>query len=225
MKSWLKPKYVTYSVNDEPLRFYPISVGLFTRLKVIGEPLIRMFAKLQDKLLKRQQQLSDAKYISTEDTGSGFKQTTSEIKGVSVEILQIQKTDLEEIVRDVVETIFEKDTPRVLAEVIVDSLREEYPRLARGALDQEAVDALHSELDLGSAVQLLTGVAKANEKGLGPFGKMLLKSAKDEEGAPSQNEPPSSPKNTPPTSPGNEERNLLKKKTETSSGTGMRKVE
>lgn len=213
MKSFLKPKYVTHEVNGVELRFYPMTLSLVIRLRAVGEPILRMMSHLQERLLSKKN-LFGQSFVDTSDAG-GFRRIENTLQPITADLFDRQRKEAQETVEQIIKTTFNEDTPLLLAEVCVDSLREEYQdRKPGGRVDEDALQEMFRDLDIGTLAQMLIGVGRANRKALGPFGDKLAlmwsESRKPEPPPPtnvepSSNEPSSSPENIKKNSPENEE--------------------
>lgn len=214
MKSFLKPKYITHPVNGAELKFFPMTLSLVIRLRAVGEPVIRMMSLLQEKLLTKRN-LYGQSFVDTSDAG-GFRRIENSLQPISPEIFDRQRQEATTTVEQIITTVFNSETPMLLTEVCVDSLREEFPeRGPSGKVGQEHIEEVHSTLDIGTLSQMLIGVGRANRKALGPFGDKLSqmwaasrepdKTASSPSGEPSSSAPSNSPESIKTPSPESED--------------------
>ena len=77
-------------------------------------------------------------------------------------------------IKKLVFALTEPSTLYVVAEMAMDSLRDEYP----GQIVKAQVDAFVAQLDTLGAKELLVGISKANAQVFGPFEGKLTEAAK-----------------------------------------------
>jgi len=161
-KSFLKPKCIEHEVNEELLKFYPVSLGVIFQLKEVLKPLAFGLASIfTDKG-------SDRGYTSTSDK-DGFEQTI--VNPIGVDLARLRAEEKQKAILDFLEAFSDIKSRNAMGRLVMDSLREEFGR----RLEHKDVTDFIESVDADSLVQLLTGVVRANKGVFGPFGDMIGK--------------------------------------------------
>lgn len=159
MKAFLSPKCVEHEVNEETLKFYPASLQTAFLVKDILRPLVSGIAQLLTDTT------GDRGHTSTRQ--GDFEQIV--VNPSNVELSQWRAREKEKAILDFLDAFTEKKTTAVLCRIIMDSLRDDYPR----RFEQKDVDNFRDSLDAETFVQLMVGVVKANKGIFGPFAETL----------------------------------------------------
>jgi len=162
-QSWLKPKYVESEVNGEKLRFFPISMRLLFRLRDIGKSLAKAIASIFNR---DEDHVGSTTRNVTE--GEQVMQVT-EIEAISPELAELREKKRVEAITDVVDTLTDPQSGDVVAEIIMDSLRENFDRNP----SPQQIEEFRNALDAESLVQLMAGVGAANKKLFDPLLKKV----------------------------------------------------
>jgi len=146
-------------VNGETLKFYPASLQTAFQVKDILRPLVSGIAQI----------LTDASgdrgHTSTKQ--GEFEQI--EVNPISVEVAQFRAREKEKAILDFLDAFTDKKSTMVLGRIIMDSLRDDYPR----RFEVRDVEVFIDKLDIETFSQFLVGVVKANRGIFGPFGDVV----------------------------------------------------
>jgi len=174
--SFLSPKYVEHEVNGLVLRFYPGSLRLLGRLRTISKPLVGAISTFfqNSDLLTR-------KVMRDFQSPQGEASSETTLDPISPELLKNIDLRREGAIDQVFQAITSEENRAVIGEIIMDSLREEFPRKPKAEQIREFVD--DPDLDVATTVQLLTGVAMANKGLFGPLAEPLAKRIQEAAGS------------------------------------------
>lgn len=161
-KAFLTPKIVDHEVNEELLEFFPVSLGVVFQLKDVLRPLAFGLASIMSDTG------SDRGYTTTKDS-DGFEQSV--VNPITVDLARYRAEEKQRAILDFMEAFSDKKSRYALGRLIMDSLRNEFPRKFEHRDVEEFMDAV----DADTMSQLLVGVARANKGVFGPFGDMLTK--------------------------------------------------
>ncbi len=167
--SFLTPHYETAPVAGTDQHFYPISLGLAFRLRDIGKPLAKALSVL----------FADRSH----DTGTVDRQVSSTQRDAQGNVIYDRETILEPIsdklaalrveqrskaIEDLIEAVTSDNNLGVLGDLIVDSLRDLFPREAKD--NPKGLDLL-KDPDVNMAVlrDMILGMAKANRQVFDPL--------------------------------------------------------
>jgi hypothetical protein len=106
-----------------------------------------------------------------EDPETGEKGTTTQMNPVSVEMAAHRVKRQQDAIQALVKSAMVDDNRRALIELIVDSLRDEFPR-GNGA-PSEVIEEFDN-MDLGNFSQFFIGMMKANATVFGDLGKVVV---------------------------------------------------
>jgi hypothetical protein len=160
------PTYHVEEVGGVKQKFYPVSVGMVFELKRLGNDLVSALALMFANTDK------DAKYIhKTITTKDGDTESTITTDPISFETMQYRDDQKARSWNKAVDAIFAPENAEVVAKVIMDSLREVFPRcpitgkFADDVKPSEFINAMPLPL-LGAFIK---GVCMANKDVLGPL--------------------------------------------------------
>lgn len=167
--TFLKPNFVTHEVNEgdtkKNYRFFPMSVGLFCKLDNTLTPLIQAVVTLFDDTAR------DNKFTRREVANEHGSLDTEHItEATPVETLRFRHEQKQAAVVKIVSSFTGKTERLVMAELIMDSLAENFPR---GEATNPTPEAFLGDLPLPVLTDLLVGVAKANKGVFGPLAGTL----------------------------------------------------
>lgn len=159
--SYLSPKFVTHEAAGEDRRFYPVSVTKAFKLKRVAGPV----AQALSTMLSDRSADVGQKHTEIKNTLEG------EIKEVVVEpmtpeMASMRAAQQERSIQGLVDAFTDEQTGVLLAELIQDSLREEFPR---GDKSNIPASEFLGQLDVDSFLEMVFGLVKANAKVLDPF--------------------------------------------------------
>lgn len=161
--SFLSGKCVDQEVNGQQMRFYPVSLRLAFRMRSFLAPI----AKALTVLLPNEQ--DDTRLTGYENRSvkqaDGTEMQTTEVGAIRPEILQQINSRRERAIEDLVMAVTSEENANLIAELIMDSLRDDFPRKPSPSQIQE----FREEMDIDSLLQALAGFGKANKKIFDPF--------------------------------------------------------
>ena len=167
--SFISPRFEEHAIDGVTLRFYPVSVGLAFKLRDLAKPVAAAMAVLfADE--KRDQGTVNRTIPSEFKNADGSVAMGSEfIMEPSAPSVIEKRTDRRsKAVADAIDALTCDSSRLLLGEIIMDSLRDEFPR---GSKDNPPVAEFMSQLSCTALPQLLLGVVKANKEVLGPLGE------------------------------------------------------
>lgn len=156
--AFLAPRFVDHKVGTgesaQNFRFYPIGMRLAFRLKSVGKPLARALSIL---LSKNQ---NDTKQIQRSFVVPETKEQGQEtiLEGVAVDLARYRDDRRDSAISELLETLGESANQNLIGEIIMDSLRDDFPRRPSAS---EITDFME-HITLPLLGDMLVGVAKAN---------------------------------------------------------------
>lgn len=151
--SFLAPGGVEAEINGESFRFYAISLKAIFEAKTVFKPIITALAALQiaPPLARVKERIR-----SGDDMKEVFEASTPELA-------KIGAASREKAVADLVDALLDPKNVASLRAVIVDSLRDVYPRGAKLTKEQERA---FEDLDLPTAIEFVKAIVSANRQAL-----------------------------------------------------------
>lgn len=196
--SFLSDRSVVHQVLGRDLKFYPISVWTVFRLKGISKTIAKTIATLfegGDGLRS-----SDSKE-TVEGGATGAYQRHRKLDAVAPNIFELRHTHKQVAIDDLVDTLMQEQNCFLLADLIIDSLRDEAKELRGMATDQKR--KWLEEMGVDALMECLIGMSKANKAVFDPLVKWaqsaLASVRRSDEPVPAAPAAPVAP--TPPTSP------------------------
>lgn len=156
--AFLSPRFVEHKIGTgeaaQTMRFYPIGMRLAFRLKAVGKPLARALSIL---LSKNQ---NDTKQIQRSFVVPETKEQGQEtiLEGVGVDLAKYRDDRRDAAIAELLETLGEPGNQNLICEIIMDSLRDDFPRRP----SQDDVKDFTESITLPLLGEMLVGVAKAN---------------------------------------------------------------
>jgi hypothetical protein len=160
-KSFFVPEGVVREINNETLKFYPTSVKMAVELQAVAAPLLSAIATLSgESFVKHSQEVTKDKH------GNSRQVVTVEPSATTVEGHKQLVVRREKALGDLVKNLMRKENAELFAKIIVDSLRDDYPRAAE---NKTAIQDFATNLDLPTASAFLTALLDANASVFSPF--------------------------------------------------------
>lgn len=162
MASYLDPKSIEFEINGEIKKFYPTSLKAALRLRAVAKAFMTA-------ILAFIQQMNDwngAQIVeSQEETPEGgkFKKTESITPGRHHEVVKLRAEQQERAVQTSIDSLVDAASTGVVAELIVDSMRDDFPEERKDDKKFRAACKKIEEVDIKILSQLLQGVALANK--------------------------------------------------------------
>lgn len=179
---------VEHEVNGHKVKFFPISVNMLVKLRLLGRPLAQaigaLLSKTTDDTGAEQTHSDDTTVDVVDDVDKdghpikrrvlvGVTGTNTKRDPLSVEMAQFRADQKERAIDRIVDAFTDQGNLRVLAAMVFDSCREIFPRKpSEGDLDEFLAEFANTSV-MG---QFLAGLMKANTKSLGKLGEQLTES-------------------------------------------------
>lgn len=156
--SFLAPTYIEHEVGGETLKFWPVSLGVAVKLRAIGAPLAEalsiLFAPTDN----------DATVIIREfEGGDGGKEKV--VEAVDPKLAEMRDKQRADALSKAIKTLSDSKNLGVIGEIIMDSMRENFPKSEPRPPGLEVMN----ELPLKPLKEIIMGIVKANKDVLGPF--------------------------------------------------------
>lgn len=152
-----------HKVGGSEFKFYPISTGTYPLIKDAIKPIARVVATLMTDTSGDNQKTHRA-IVSAEDPEK--QDTETIIDGIRPDLAALRHTQKMAAMDEFVDTITKRENLLLLAQIVIDSLREDFPP---GNADNPKPDEFLRELPLVSVPELAVGVFKANKGLFGPL--------------------------------------------------------
>lgn len=169
---------VTRSIEGQDFVFYPVSLRVAARMAPLLAQLARHFSTLLSGDRKVDQGRTEEDF--TNQDGDVVQKTR--LDPINPELARIRADQREAAVAGAVEALLADKHRLALGELLMDSLRDDFPRgaKARSASDiQEFVD----EMEIPVFVEFLLGLAQANAKVFGDLGKEIGRAVQERAGS------------------------------------------
>lgn len=166
--SCFSPNFIVHEVGDQELHFYPISVGLAFKLRVIGKPL----AKSLSVLFGNKDQDHGTKDITVHNEyGSEDRQII--IEPITEGLAKMRHDQRTESIERLVESLTDDKNAAVVGEIIMDSLREVFVKGEPKPAPSEFITGL----PLPAMGAMIMGLVKANKEVFGPLTEQVAAAA------------------------------------------------
>jgi hypothetical protein len=174
---WAEPRYIDHVVDGNTLRFYQITGFKTLGLKDLIRVIIDNLAQLQRSPREDagSEEIRDTERIELRDDGKMLfmpkSLTTSKKSAVSTDLATYHDGQRKIAIKLLLDQIMDPRTYKEIVGLIVASLRDEFPTKPTAKEMEEIVESI----PLGTFVELIGGVLKANTKVFGPFEAVVLK--------------------------------------------------
>jgi len=159
--SCFSPNFVEHEVGNQTLHFYPISVGMAFKLRVIGRPL----AKSLSVLFGNKDQDHGTKDVTVHNEyGSEDRQII--IEPITEGLAKIRHAQRTESVEKLVEALTDDKNAAVVGEILMDSLREVF---TKNQPDRPPPSEFMRMMPLPVLGNMIMGLVKANKEVFGPL--------------------------------------------------------
>ena len=158
-----KPEAVPVQVGDQTLNFYPISVKTVMRLRDIAKPI----GQALSVLLTSNERDFSTKVVDENLPDTGLRRTT-DVGAITPELSKQRQTARQEAIATLVDAILSPASANLLAEMLMDSLRDNFERKKGGPTPTE-IAAFLEELTADLLPEMLHGLAEANKKLFAPL--------------------------------------------------------
>jgi hypothetical protein len=173
---FLSPKCVQHTIGEgefeQTLNFYPVSIKVAFRLKTLAKPLAKAIGVLFNKNMDDTRQ--ESRSYTDEKTGEQGQHLITE--AIDIDLAKYRDERKDGAIQQAIEALTDPLNQAVVAELIMDSLRDDCPRRPESA----DINAFMDSITLDVLIGMLTGVAKAN---FGVLEGNVLQAVKDRAGA------------------------------------------
>lgn len=151
------PAAVEVDINGEVKRFHPISSRLAFELRIVALPLARALTVLfgggrgESGTIDRRKADGETEFIA---------------EAITPELFASKANARAAAASEVVDALTSPEAQSVLARVIINSMKDDFPR---GAKDNPTPEQFLEEVDLPLLAPMLRGVFEANKAVLGPL--------------------------------------------------------
>jgi hypothetical protein len=154
---------VVHEVRGKPFKFYSATVKGAYLLKNLGKPVLQALTALFGGVGQE-----TGVNERTVNKPNGEFMTSSEITAITPELAKLRIDTRDKAIAGLLDTLLNDKNGPIMAEIIADSLQDEFPR-TKGNLPLKEVMAFWDALKLEDAVAFLVGVAKANKPVFDPL--------------------------------------------------------
>lgn len=167
--SCFSPNYVLHEVAGEELHFYPVSVGMAFKLRVIGRPL----AKSLSVLFGNKDQDHGTRDVTVRNEyGTDDRQII--IDPISEGLARIRHEQRTESIEKLVESLTDDGNAAVVGEIIMDSLRDVFPK---GDAHRPPPTEFINQMPLPVLGGMIMGLVQANKEVFGPLTEQVAAAA------------------------------------------------
>jgi len=160
--SFIAPQATPHRVQGQEFNFYPVSLATMFKLRGAAKSIAKALATIFNG--------------NASDNGSVHRQIANEhksfdtetvVEAVAADVIKLRHEQRVEAFQNVVETLMDEANLVVLGELIIDSLRDVFPKEARSEWPpaKEFITATEGP----ALVDMIVGVAKANKGLFGPL--------------------------------------------------------
>lgn len=172
-KSWeddlcyTSPKGHEHTVNGKTQKFYPVSVGLIFKLRTTGRSVAKAFGAIfADN--KKDVQITD----NTVSANGGIDRTIQTL-AVDLGIAKYRDDQRTNALGEVIDAFTSEETLLLLAEIIIDSLADVFPKDSNGVPQGPTPAQFIAKTKLPTMAQMIIGVAKGNQDVFGPLAEKV----------------------------------------------------
>lgn len=159
--SFLSPSGITHKIAGKDYTFYPISVQMAFRLRTMGSKMMAAFGAL---FVDTSADVGSHNRIVSDSQGSAVNEIT--VDPIDPRLAEIRAEHKQKAFQSLFDAIVNDDNKEILAEVVMDSLKDVFGEGARPSPDEFLAD-----VPLPVFTEMLIGVFKANKGVLGPLGE------------------------------------------------------
>jgi hypothetical protein len=158
-----KPEATPITVGDRTLNFYPISVRALTRLRDLAKPIGQALTTLLGS--------SDRDFatkVEEKQNADKSMQRTTDIGAISPDLAKQRLAARQEAVSTLVDAVLNPTSAKLLAELLIDSLRDDFERKKGGPIPTD-IDTFLESMTVDVLPDMLQGLAEANKKLFAPL--------------------------------------------------------
>ncbi len=175
----LSPLSVDREIHGQTVTFYTCSVRTCARLSGLLSQLAGHLTTLLGSSSGRDQGTTEEVYAPPEgETGEIMTKTV--VEPINPDLAAFRTKQREGAVTGAIEALFADKNRAAIGELLMDSLKDEFPRGKKRPADECL--AFIDEMDLPTLIDFLRGLAEANAKVFGDLGKGLGRAVQDKAG-------------------------------------------
>jgi hypothetical protein len=159
---------VEKTVGDKVLKFYPVSLKAVFDLRAVAKPLVRALTTLFQGVGQENGGRSITKDHKLADGTTGVEKI-EEVDGIHPDLARLKVEERQKAIHDLIDAFTDPVNAKLLVKLIMDSLRDEFPR----PIKDPAVAEFQDTVDAVTFGALLTGLIEANAGVLGPLAPRL----------------------------------------------------
>lgn len=172
----LSPLYEEVDISGSLFRFYPCSVGAAARMaEAISEMASHFSVLLGPKERDYGHQVEDF-----EDKKAGQVVSKTVVDPIRPEMAQLRSAERSRAVQGAINTLMGPKHRLALAELLADSLRDDFPRDKPRSADE--LQKWVEGMDVSILMQFVIGLSKANAKVFGDLGNLVGQAVRDQVG-------------------------------------------
>lgn len=161
----LSPASVTREINGEDFTFYTVSLRVAAKMAPLLSRLAGHFSTLLSGDPKQDQGRIEEDFATPE--GEVISKTT--VQPINPELATMRAEKREQAIRGAVDALLDPQNRRALGELLMDSLRDDFPRGAKNR-DAGEIQEFVDGMDIPVFIEFLKGLAAANAKVFGDLG-------------------------------------------------------
>jgi hypothetical protein len=167
--SCFSPNFVVHEVAGDPLHFYPVSVGMAFKLRVVGKPLAKSLAVLFGN---KEQDHGTRDVTVHNEYGSEDRQII--IEPITEGLAKIRHSQRTESIEKLVESLTDDGNAAIVGEIIMDSLRDVFPK---GDPHRPPASEFINQMPLPVLGAMIMGLVQANKEVFGPLTEQVAAAA------------------------------------------------
>ena len=148
-------------VSEQLENFYPISTRMLFQLRVLAVPV----AKALSVFLSSSQNDIGKETTEVKSKDNDYQQRTT-LQPITADLAQKRHEQKTQALEQLVGSVMNEQASGAIAELVMDSMRDRYPRGPRTAT---VISAFLTDITAEQLVEMLTGVAGANRKLFDPL--------------------------------------------------------
>lgn len=161
--SFLTPTFEAHEVGGDTYNFWPVSLRVLFKLRCVATPL----AKSLSTLFSVRERDTITESHDWTDVETGERGSTTKLLPASTELSEALHKRRTAAIEELVIALTERSNLLIVGEIIMDSMREDFPR--NPSKEQIAAFVDDEGMNVPTISALLVGVAKANKKVFGPL--------------------------------------------------------
>jgi len=173
-KAWMESsKAITEEINGKQIKFYPVSARYFFAMRGLAAPIGKIAgvfsANTRNDVGQKSQKIKDQE----------SEVESLEIEAISTDLALARAKSREDAISEAVVTLTKEENLHLVVSVILDSMKEEFPR---GSNDRPSPTEFIDMVEMPALIQMLVATCKANAEVFGDTGKSVAGMVKEKMG-------------------------------------------